>query len=204
MTTLINRPVLVLNKSWVPIRVTNLENAITTLFRSANGAPKARIIDPVDYTLYTWEDWSKLKPVNEKESIKTVRGLRRIPKVILVESDQMPDQRVKFSRRMLYRRDNNTCQYCGKRLPTEELNVDHVIPRAQGGETKWENLVISCVPCNTKKANRTPEEARMKLRRIPYKPKHSIFKSERRYIDPDWRKFISEMYWEVPLENDEK
>lgn len=203
--SILNKPVLVLNKSWLPVRIATLEKALSTLFREdKTGNPKARIIDPADYTVYTWEDWRKLEPLNEKDLIKGVNQNFRLPKVILLEYNSMHNKSVKFSRRMLYRRDDYTCQYCAKHLPTEELNIDHVIPRSQGGITTWENLVVSCVNCNSKKANRTPEQANMKLIRKPFKPRWSIFQNERRRIEPEWEKFISEIYWEVPLENDEK
>lgn len=203
MSALANRPVLVLNRNWQPINVASLEDALKKVTgETGDGMPKARIIDPADYSVWTWEMWSQLKPRNKKEIIRGVQQDYRMPKVILVSYDRLPNQRVKFSRRMIYRRDNQQCQYCGKNFPTEELNMDHIVPRSQGGPTTWTNVCLSCISCNSRKANRTPEQAGMKLIRQPFKPKFTLFK-ERRYIDPDWRKFLSEMYWEVPLENDE-
>jgi 5-methylcytosine-specific restriction endonuclease McrA len=78
---------------------------------------------------------------------------------------------VKFSRINIMTRDSFTCQYCGRKLPMRELNYDHVVPRIQGGQTVWENIVTSCYPCNDRKAGRTPEQAGMKLRRKPFRPK---------------------------------
>jgi 5-methylcytosine-specific restriction endonuclease McrA len=78
---------------------------------------------------------------------------------------------VKFSRTNVLTRDNFTCQYCGKRAPRRELNYDHVNPRKLGGRTVWENIVTSCYSCNSRKAGRTPEQAKMKLLRRPYRPK---------------------------------
>lgn len=83
---------------------------------------------------------------------------------------------VKFSRVNVFTRDNFTCQYCGRQLPMKELNYDHVIPRIQWKGpvrklTDWENIVTSCYPCNDRKAGRTPEQAGMKLRRRPFRPK---------------------------------
>jgi 5-methylcytosine-specific restriction endonuclease McrA len=77
---------------------------------------------------------------------------------------------VKFSRINVMTRDKFTCQYCGKQLPMRDLNYDHVIPRIQGGETEWENIVTSCYPCNDRKAGRTPQQAGMRLRRQPFIP----------------------------------
>lgn len=201
---LAHRRVLVLNKMWTAIRIASLEDALVKLIGEyENGKPKAKIIDPSDYQLYTWEDWSQLCPEKDEDVIKGVRKEFKIPEVILVDYDKMPHHRVRFSRRMLYKRDNFTCQYCAKQLPSEELNIDHVIPRAQGGETTWLNCCVSCVPCNSRKNNRTPEQAHMHLIHPLYKPKFSLFKSERRQIPTSWQKFISEMYWNIELENDE-
>jgi 5-methylcytosine-specific restriction endonuclease McrA len=78
---------------------------------------------------------------------------------------------VKFSRLNVLVRDGYKCQYCGLKKEAHELNYDHVVPRKQGGKTVWENIVTACYPCNGKKADRTPEQAGMKLLSQPYKPK---------------------------------
>lgn len=77
---------------------------------------------------------------------------------------------VKFSQTNVFTRDRYTCQYCGERKPTNELNYDHVIPRSQGGKKTWTNIVTSCFPCNIRKANRTPDQAGMPLRCLPTRP----------------------------------
>lgn len=78
---------------------------------------------------------------------------------------------VKFSRINVFTRDGFRCQYCGEQKKMADLNYDHVVPRHLGGKTVWENIVASCYKCNGRKANRTPEQAGMKLRRKPYKPR---------------------------------
>jgi len=78
---------------------------------------------------------------------------------------------VKFSKVNVMTRDRFSCQYCGNRLKGSELNYDHVVPRAKGGRTVWENIVTSCYPCNSKKANRTPEEAGLQLLSAPARPR---------------------------------
>lgn len=78
---------------------------------------------------------------------------------------------VKFSRVNVMSRDEFKCQYCGNKFRMNELNYDHVIPRAQGGKTIWTNIATSCWDCNSKKGARTPEQAKMKLIRQPYRPK---------------------------------
>jgi len=101
---------------------------------------------------------------------------------------------VKFSKLSVAQRDNFHCQYCGVRLPLSRLNYDHVIPRDQGGKTVWSNIVMSCYPCNSHKANRTPEEAGMRLLKQPHKPKELPMASL--VVDPakapeEWLPFLS-------------
>jgi len=81
--------------------------------------------------------------------------------------------KAQFSRGSLVKRDRGTCQYCYKKLKHSEITIDHVIPRAQGGKTSFLNCVISCNSCNNKKANKTPEEAKMPLIKKPIHPSFS-------------------------------
>ncbi|MCP3101897.1 HNH endonuclease [Myxococcus sp. K15C18031901] len=126
--------------------------------------------------------------------IRFVRGLRKGPKG------------VKFSRENVYLRDNCRCQYCGQKVSRAEATYDHVVPRAQGGRTCWENIVIACVPCNQKKGNRTPQVARMELRSTPVKPKklsntlRLTFMFEKG-MPMTWAKFMNDVaYWHVELQ----
>lgn len=93
-----------------------------------------------------------------------------------------------------------TCQYCGKQPGSEELTIDHVVPRAQGGQSNWTNCVLACVDCNSRKAARTPAEARMKLRKQPVRPNWKPIYAQRMNRIQSWNKFISEAYWNVELE----
>jgi 5-methylcytosine-specific restriction endonuclease McrA len=204
MTALANRKVLVLNRGWTPIAVVSMERAFRLITGSVKGSsePKARIIDPAnDFRTFTWEDWSLLQPSHDGERIRGAKRDYRIPEVILLSRyNKLPQQRVHFSRRTIYRRDGNQCQYCGKKPGTECLNIDHVTPRSQGGQTTWENCVLACIECNTRKADRTPEQARMVLLRKPVKPKFTLFKGE--YRCKSWEQFLGEAYWETELAND--
>jgi len=105
---------------------------------------------------------------------KTIQGVNRtypLPSVVRVLRQFKRERlRIKFSRINIYSRDKFICQYCAVRKMTEDLNLDHVVPRAQGGKTTWENVVTSCIPCNTEKANRTPAQAKLKLLTVPRKP----------------------------------
>ena len=127
----------------------------------------------------------------------------RLPSIILLSRyDKSYQHKNNFNRRAIYKRDRNTCQYCGKVFSTSELNIDHVVPRGQGGLTTWENVALSCVKCNTKKGCRTPKEANMKLLSKPEKPKMGMFTVDHKYIPKDWTDFLSECYWLTTLEND--
>ena len=83
---------------------------------------------------------------------------------------------------------------------SEELTLDHVIPRAQGGESRWENCVLACLTCNKRKADHTPEQARMRLRKQPAKPTWKPLYAAHETRIESWSKFVSEAYWNVELE----
>jgi len=96
-----------------------------------------------------------------------------LPAVIkLTRYAPIPHSAVVLSRKNIYLRDNHTCQYCGKNGP---LTIDHVMPKSRGGEDTWSNVVVSCVRCNNKKGDRTPEEIGMKLKTMPYRPASSLY-----------------------------
>jgi 5-methylcytosine-specific restriction endonuclease McrA len=113
----------------------------------------------------------------------------------------MPDHHVRLNRRNLYARDGNKCQYCGRRFPTSELSIDHVVPQSRGGENSWANLVCACVRCNARKGNKTPPEAGMDLVRTPRRPRtcpDRRIRLRRRHYEA-WRVFLNEAYWTVEL-----
>lgn len=195
--------VLVLNKSWTAIGVVTLEKALSKVAGTyADGTPKARIIDCVnDFRSFSWEDWTDLRPSENEIGMRSVNTVFRIPEVIqYTRYDKLPHAKVHYNRRTIYRRDNNTCQYCGKKKPTSELSLDHVTPRCQGGLTTWENIVVACTECNARKAGRTPREANMKLLKKPTKPKYNFFVGDVRV--KSWEQFLGEAYWLTELEHD--
>jgi 5-methylcytosine-specific restriction endonuclease McrA len=79
-----------------------------------------------------------------------------------------------FSRKALIKRDRSVCQYCCRKLTASQITIDHVLPRAQGGITSFTNTVVACTPCNNLKADKTPEQANMKLLRKPTHPSFSM------------------------------
>jgi 5-methylcytosine-specific restriction endonuclease McrA len=148
-----------------------------------------------EYQTYEWTDlWAKDLPEDKKEHFHFIRSVVRpvpVPKVILLKDfDKRPPQTVKFSRAQVFLRDRHTCQYCYKTLPKQRLNLDHVIPRAQGGKTTWENVVASCLHCNWKKGGRTPAQAGMRLLTAPRRPKFSPSLQVLTANHPTWNQFL--------------
>lgn len=215
--TLANRDVLVLNKSWKALRVADMEYAMNKLCGTYdNGSPKAVVVDGNTYQRCAWhpehaeqlniECWQDLRPAHDEECMRSAHTIFRIPEVIQLMSyngiGRKPGQ-VKYNRRQIFRRDDFRCQYCGVKPPHDELSVDHVIPRCQGGETVWQNIVLSCVSCNARKAGRTPKEAGMKLLSTPKKPSGDFVITPSK-MKASWKNFIDSAYWNVELENDNK
>lgn len=136
----------------------------------------------------------------EKE-VRTTYLVIKVPSVVrLIGKIKRRKKAVKFSRSSVYGRDEYKCQYCSVELPMGELTYDHVIPRSQGGKTVWTNIVSCCVRCNEHKAGRTPEQARMKLLKIPVQPKdtpHTKIRLSMNSIPDAWRDYL---YWTSELE----
>lgn len=195
-----NRPVLVLNALWTAHEITTLRRAFTKIYNE-----KARVVVPeMQFQTFSWKDWSELQPKDGETCVHAGRGLYfKIPEVVLLTKyDKMRSFRRAFSRKELYSRDNYQCQYCGVRPGSPELTIDHVLPRSRGGLTTWENCALACVECNSKKADRTPQEAGMKLRRELFKPSFSLLRRGPRKIPKSWTHFISDVYWNVEMLND--
>jgi 5-methylcytosine-specific restriction endonuclease McrA len=195
----INTGVLVLNKSYVPVHITTVRRAFSLMYQGM-----AKAINE-QYEIFNFDDWAELKPKSDDEVIGLVNGSMKVPRVIiLLAYDRMPKRHVRFSRLNIFLRDKNTCQYCQKVFPRKELNIDHVIPRSRGGYSTWENVVCSCHACNRRKGGRTPEEAHMKLKKPPRKPRWTPYlgaKFQPRHYK-EWMPFLSFVdaaYWNVEL-----
>jgi len=204
-TNVLETNVLVLNKLWQVIDVCSVKRALCLLYLR-----HAQVVVKEGGSFYTfgfedWRDFSQ-KNIQDGNFINTISYRLKAPQVIiLMLYDKLPPRRVKFTRKNIYRRDNNTCQYCGRKLRTEELNLDHVIPLSRGGKNTWENVVCSCISCNMRKGNRTLEEAGMKLIRKPKKPNWKTFIKSNFPANPnwkDWKEFLDMAYWNVELEED--
>jgi 5-methylcytosine-specific restriction endonuclease McrA len=228
----LNKRVLVLNRCWTAIKVHPLRDVLSLLFSHHTSGPykdqpKAKIIDPTqDFRTFTWADWSDCRPVAGEETIRGGGMDFRIPEVVLLtEYDKLPEQRLQFSRKTIYRRDNSKCQYCGDKLTSDLLTIDHVLPSSKGGKSTWENCVLACGPCNRQKADRLlidcirgKKQANfhpitntngwkgpspMILLKEPKKPKfNDVIRGDRQTIPKSWDHFISLAYWETELDND--
>ena len=205
MEVALSEPVLVLNRLWQAVNVIAAKRAFSLL---ASGHASVVYEENEDFQIFDMMDWVDFsqynQPVSDMEIVHTVRYSIRVPKIILLSIfDKVPKKDLKLTRKNVFERDKYQCQYCGKRLPSEELNLDHVIPRHYGGKTTWENIVCSCVKCNSRKANRLPHEASMRLTRKPSKPQWrpviSIAAQGRKH--DEWKHFIDVAYWNVELES---
>ena len=187
--------VLVLNRVFQAVQITSVRRALTLLYKG-----QVRAVDS-EYRTYDFDNWMDIPVQPDDHSVVTPSRNILIPHVVqLLVFDRMPRQEVKFSRGNIYLRDQNRCQYCGKKFSSSELSLDHVIPISRGGKSTWENVVCACLPCNVRKGNRTPEEAGMKLIRPPAKPKATplgLLAPHR--IHPMWRNFLDVAYWNVEL-----
>ncbi len=202
--------VLVLNRSYMAVHLINVRRALSLVFRDIAG-----IIDVEDghyaaYDFATWREICEFRQTMAEDDpsmadphadwIRSVNFSIQAPRVIrLLEFDRAPRQSLRFNRRNLFARDNNRCQYCGDQYPQSQLSLDHVVPRSRGGGNTWENVVCSCLDCNSRKGNRTPKEAQMKLQREPGKPKQSPLLSIK-LGDPKyevWKTFLPAGGWRV-------
>jgi 5-methylcytosine-specific restriction endonuclease McrA len=181
-------PVLVLNKLWTPIRVIPSIRAFTLLF-----AGKASVVDVVDYAVFTWDEWSKVPAQEGEPVIHTSNANIKLPEVIVLSNyDKLPKKGMKLTKRNIFLRDNFTCQYSGKTVNTKTADIDHIIPKSRGGTTSWDNLVVCSKTINREKADKTPQEAGLKLLKKPGRPEPQVIYIDPRMDMPDsWAKFIS-------------
>ena len=166
---MLNLPVLVLNQTYEPLTVCRARRAVVLIFEG-----KAEMLE------------------NGVGFIHSVNDTFPLPSVIrLAYLIKRPRRERKLTRFEIFNRDRYTCQYCGKQ--TRQLTLDHVTPRYRGGQHTWENVVSACVPCNRRKAGRTPQEARMILVRPPSSPgSNPFFTVPYHYLQTqnEWQKYL--------------
>ena len=198
--------VLVLNKLFLAVHIISVRRAFCLLCKDLAEVVSLEVGQFATYDFATWREVSEYRSRHFRQEyddwVRTVNSEIQVPRVIrLLGYEKLPKQTVKFNRRNIFARDNNQCQYCGKRYPTAELSLDHVVPRSQGGVSTWENIVCACVRCNVRKGGRTPKQAHMGLIRKPEKPKRSpvlnLKLTQKKY--QSWQAFLDSAYWDVEL-----
>jgi 5-methylcytosine-specific restriction endonuclease McrA len=160
--------VLLLNQNYEPLNVCTMRRAIVLVI-----VGKAEVLE------------------NSRGYIHTsTRAFPRPSVIRLVYMIHRPHPRARLTRKEVFRRDNYTCQYCGRQ--TKDLTLDHVVPRRRGGGHTWENLVSACQVCNRRKGGKTLKEAHMRLLRQPYEPTASYYYLFRHYLQDhaQWEKFL--------------
>ena len=164
---IVSAPVLVLNQNYQPLNVCNVKRAVVLLDRG-----KAELL------------------INGRGEMHTPRITFPAPSVIrLGYLVRRPLLQRRLSRREVFARDNFTCQYCGRER--RELTLDHIIPRFRGGDHSWENVATACIPCNHRKAGRTPKEASMTLLREPRSPRPNPYHLfHQRTLQEEWLQFM--------------
>ncbi|MCG3205258.1 MAG: hypothetical protein KCHDKBKB_01977 [Elusimicrobia bacterium] len=194
--------VLVLNRSFFAVQIIDWRRALSLVYLD-----HARVVDE-DYRTYSFEDWRELSSVitnHPSGYIHTPTFKIAIPDVITLRHfDGLPKAEVKFTRRNIYEHYSYKCAYCGIKFNSNDLNLEHVIPKSRGGKTDWSNVVTSCIPCNLKKGNRLPHEANMKLLVRPTKPTWSgatavAFRPGFK-VRASWQRFVDNVYWNTELD----
>jgi len=186
---------LVLNQAWKPHDIITWQDAVAAMFKGS-----IEVLAQYDEVLavigrQTLSSFPELRrALRQVVGTDTESLTIKAPAVaVLRRPVSMTKSGVKFSKINVALRDGFRCCYCGEKLPLSQLNYDHVLPRSQGGKTVWENIVMACYPCNSRKDNRTPEQAGMELLRVPVRP--AILPMHSPHIDlekaPDeWRPFL--------------
>ena len=169
MSDLTKEIVLVLNRAWQAINTRSPQEAFAQM---ATGVATALDIDGENMRPVQWDEWLTL-PVRENDRhVKTTHGPVRIPSVIItVNYAKVPKKRPKLCARSIRERDKDRCQYTGRVLKPDEGSMDHIMPKSRGGKNDWKNLVWADKSINTRKSNKTPEEAGLRLLKEPIAPK---------------------------------
>ena len=200
--------VLVLNRWLAPVDMTTVRSAFCLVWKSV-----AEVVEVADgrFDFYGFQSWQEISEFKRKsgladehaEWVSTVNCEIEVPRVIrLLFYDRFPHRGAPLNRRNIFARDENRCQYCGKRPLTSELSIDHVIPVSKGGSTCWTNVVCACTECNKRKGGRTPQQARMSFIRKPIEPPgNPLIKLKlRRKKYYSWKPFLDEAYWSTTLQ----
>jgi len=221
MTAVMNSKTLVLNSDWQPINIVPVWKAVMkvvncrALFMDSN--PESCRLYDFEGWCSEWEDAIRSAKIAADQVLPLAGSYMLIPEVIVcteyrgfgykVNGDRKP----KFSRKNLLLRDRGKCQFCGKKFKSEELTMDHIIPKSKGGIVSWENIVCACVECNHRKSDKSLAASGMRLIRKPFQPTMNDLR-----INPadrirmqitsrppkTWEQFLGKMFWEVTLDSE--
>jgi 5-methylcytosine-specific restriction endonuclease McrA len=185
--------VLVLNRNWQAIHVRTPQEAFCQM--ATNAATALEIEGEETIRPVKWDEWLMLPVRPQDNAVQTVRGAIRVPTVIVaVNFARVPKKRPKLCARTIRERDGNRCQYTGVLLRPEDGNIDHVVPKSRGGKDAWENCVWSSKAVNSKKGNRLPHEAGLKLLKQPAPlremPVTALIRNAHGLVD--WSMFLKE------------
>ncbi|MGL4462551.1 MAG: HNH endonuclease [Planctomycetia bacterium] len=182
----LQRPTLVLNRNWHPIGVLRVVRSLALVYGGV-----ARVVDVETYELLDWTEWLDRPPAADEPFVRGVGLVVKAPEVVaLVHCDRLPRTTAPFSRRNVFKRDHFLCQYCGGRPNPGRATIDHVVPKARGGGTTWTNCVLACKECNGRKADRTPDQAGLTLRRRPSQPRWKPWYSAVGRRPASWTRFL--------------
>lgn len=179
-----------------------------TLVLDLKYTPVARVSWQRAITLL-WEGRVEVVESYEDRTVRSVTLEFRVPAVIrFLRAIRGKRRAIKFNRENVYARDKGRCQYCSISVPRHDFTYDHVVPKAQGGHTAWENVVVSCTPCNQRKGGRTPGQAGLRLVQSPVRPKSlpdtvRLTFSWRKGMPEPWKAWLQSVaYWNTELQDD--
>lgn len=221
--SVLTNPVLTLNKSWLPHDSTIVGDAFGVVCseRAVFLEADSNSPDPDSYGRHNLNSWCKLPVQDSSAFIQLTNGRIRAPEIMLLtDFNKIPDRKVVFCRRNLWRRDKRRCQFCGKEPCGDDITMDHIHPKSKGGESIFENCVLCCTECNLKKGNKSLAQAGMRLRRMKKLPNgewsvvfydrpqiprwNPLYALRRKTYPKSWAAFLKSfdetLYWEVELE----
>lgn len=187
------RRTLVLNRSFRAVAVADWRRAVTLVY---TGLAEALDDELTPHDFAAWIAASSNWVETGSGFVRTPNVRFAVPEVIrLVRYDRVPLREVAFTRHNVFARDRHRCSYCGRKKPSEQLDLDHVVPKSRGGAHAWTNVVTSCRPCNLRKADRLPDEADMPLKVRPEKPRWTLLGAliphPRAEIPASWKRLLS-------------
>jgi len=184
---------LVLNSAWQPIGYKNTIDALSGLYSNKFKALNIEYIENEVSNMQpmTWVQWEKLEIRPTDYFVNGVKKEIRIPTVLItVNFSKILYKKMPLTLKSIRERDRNICQYSGKKLKPEEGSIDHVLPKSRGGKNSWDNLVFCDKRINSRKGNKTNEEAGLKLIKKPEEPPLMPLATEIPIKHKDWSIFL--------------